>query len=107
MESKHRHPACHVFAVDASGTEYILDVSYKEMKIGDEFLLSIAEREYETRLERLGDAIDRIEDFFHGLFSSGRHNRHCQVSFIGTGGCSTVSVDGRGGLDRGVHLGSN
>ncbi len=69
VESKDRHPACHVFAVDASGKEYILDMSYKDIKIGDEFLLSIAEREYENRLERLGDAIDRIEDFFHGLFS--------------------------------------
>ncbi len=69
MESKESHPACHVFAVDASGKEYMLDMSYKEIKIGDEFLLSIAEREYENRLERLGHAIDRIEDFFSGLFS--------------------------------------
>ena len=69
VESKESHPACHVFAVDASGKEYMLDMSYKEIKIGDEFLLSIAEREYENRLERLGHAIDRIEDFFSGLFS--------------------------------------
>jgi hypothetical protein len=55
--------------VDASGKEYILDMSYKDIKIGDDFLLNIAEKEYENRLERLGEAIDRIEDFFHRLFS--------------------------------------
>jgi hypothetical protein len=69
VEEKDRHPACHAFAVDDSGKEYILDMSYKDIKIGDDFLLNIAEKEYENRLERLGDAIARIEDFFHGLFS--------------------------------------
>jgi hypothetical protein len=67
VESKERHPACHLFAVDDSGAEYMLDISYRDIKIGKELLLDIAERDYEHRLYRIADAIDSIDNWFHDL----------------------------------------
>ncbi len=31
---KNYHPACHIFAVDEEGDEYLLDVSHKGVKAG-------------------------------------------------------------------------
>ena len=31
---KNYHPACHIFAVDEEGDEYLLDVSHKGVKVG-------------------------------------------------------------------------
>jgi len=31
---KNYHPACHIFAVDEGGDEYLLDVSYEGVKVG-------------------------------------------------------------------------
>lgn len=52
VEYPERHPACHVFAVDHSGKEYILDISYDRINIGQDFLLDLAERQVEHRLSR-------------------------------------------------------
>jgi hypothetical protein len=53
VEYPERHPACHVFAVDHSGKEYILDISYERINIGEDFLLDLAERQVEHRLSRV------------------------------------------------------
>jgi hypothetical protein len=42
------HPACHIFVVDDSCHEYLLDVSYKGVKEGEETLLKIAARDNEN-----------------------------------------------------------
>ena len=43
------HPACHLFAVDESGDEYLLDVSYKDVRVGGDSLLELAARDFENR----------------------------------------------------------
>ncbi len=42
------HPACHIFVIDDNGREYLLDVSYKGVQIGDEMLLDLAARDNEN-----------------------------------------------------------
>jgi hypothetical protein len=56
IESPDRHPPCHVFAVDESGTEHILDISFKDVNTGGEPLLKLAEKEYEQRESRVGSS---------------------------------------------------
>jgi hypothetical protein len=65
VESKDRHPACHLFAVDDSGGEYMLDISYQDIKIGKESLLDIAEQDYEHRRHGIGNVIAKIDKWFH------------------------------------------
>jgi hypothetical protein len=36
------HPACHVFAVDSHGEEYLADLSFADVKVGDVSLLETA-----------------------------------------------------------------
>ncbi len=72
VEYPKRHPACHVFAVDYSGKEYILDISYKKIKIGDDILLDLAEMQVEHRLSRvnsIGGMAQNIKDFVNNIFS--------------------------------------
>lgn len=42
------HPACHIFAVDDKGKEYMLDVSFKGVEVGDEYLLDLAAKDLEN-----------------------------------------------------------
>ena len=42
------HPVCHIFAVDNNCDEYLLDVSYKGVKVGNETLLKLAARDNEN-----------------------------------------------------------
>ncbi len=43
------HPACHLFAVDTDGEEYLLDVSFKDRCVDEEFLLALASADVENR----------------------------------------------------------
>jgi hypothetical protein len=69
VESEERHPACHLFAVDDGGNEYVLDVSYKDIWIGEDLLLNLAEMQVDQRLRRVGeDRVGRIIDFIKSIF---------------------------------------
>ena len=47
-----RHPACHLFAVDDEGAEYLLDIAFDEgVKVGDQTLLDLASKDVENRLK--------------------------------------------------------
>ena len=43
------HPACHIFAVDKDGKEYLLDISYKNVEVLGEPLLELASIDAENR----------------------------------------------------------
>ena len=49
IHNKEDHPACHLFAVDEDGEEYLLDVSYKNVKVGEDPLLDLAAQDAENR----------------------------------------------------------
>ncbi len=45
-----QHPACHLFAIDDEGEEYLLDISFGEnVKVGEETLLHLAAQDIEHR----------------------------------------------------------
>ncbi len=46
------HAPCHLFAVDESGEEYLLDVSYKDVKVEEDLLLALAADEAENRYRK-------------------------------------------------------
>jgi hypothetical protein len=58
-ETEDDHPACHLFVVDEEGEEYLFDITYKDVYIGGESILSIAARDYENR-KRLTSVILRF-----------------------------------------------
>lgn len=60
VEAKDRHPPCHLFAVDEDGGEHLLDVSYKDIRVGEDLVLELAEMQVDQRLERVGDTADKI-----------------------------------------------
>jgi hypothetical protein len=71
------HPACHLFAVDDEGQEFILDVSFakdlegKSVQVGDDALLWLAGRDAEHRIEavnRAGLAFGRGWQYLRGRF---------------------------------------
>jgi hypothetical protein len=48
VKTSHRHPACHVFAVDAANDqEYLLDVSFRNIHEGDSTLLDVTDNDIE------------------------------------------------------------
>jgi hypothetical protein len=63
VEYPGRHPACDLFAVDDSGNEYVLDVSYKDIRIGGDLLLELAEQQVGHMLSRVGGTLGKIIDF--------------------------------------------
>ena len=64
VHDRDSHPACHLFAVDGNGREYLLDVSFAGSMSGDEPLLAVAGRDVEHRKGRVGwmfrFAVDRL-----------------------------------------------
>lgn len=50
VDDRDDHPACHVFAVDEGGTEYLLDVSFADVTVGGEALLKVAADDVEHRV---------------------------------------------------------
>ena len=51
--SKTHHPACHIFAVDEAGEEYLFDLSFKNVRVGDDNLLELAARDSEHRYNQI------------------------------------------------------
>ncbi len=54
---KNYHPACHIFAVDMDGVEYLLDVSYGDVEILGQPLIEIAAKDAEDRHSAIGRVI--------------------------------------------------
>jgi hypothetical protein len=48
------HPACHLFIVDNEGKEYLLDVSFKDVRVENDPLLKLAAQESEHRQQNSG-----------------------------------------------------
>ena len=48
------HPACHLFAVDGEGREFVLDLSFEGVEVGGEFLLNLAADDVEHRQKAAG-----------------------------------------------------
>lgn len=49
VHGENEHPACHVFVVDEKDEEHIFDISFKDMKIGDDLLLNLAAEDFENQ----------------------------------------------------------
>jgi len=49
VHGKKEHPPCHIFCVDSKGDEYLLDVSFKDVKIEAQDLLDLAQQDAENR----------------------------------------------------------
>jgi len=49
VHHEENHPACHLFAVDESGKEYLLNVSFKDVRVEEELLLKLASYDAENR----------------------------------------------------------
>jgi hypothetical protein len=49
VHGKKEHPPCHIFCVDKNGDEYLLDVSFKEVKVEQQDLLELAQQDAENR----------------------------------------------------------
>jgi len=58
--SEDNHPACHIFAVDSDGIEYLLDVSFEGVEILGKTLIEIAAKDAEDR----NSAFGRLIQFF-------------------------------------------
>jgi len=54
VRHKDDHPPCHVFAVDKNGQEYMLDVSFKNLKILGEDIITLAAADFENRYRATG-----------------------------------------------------
>jgi hypothetical protein len=63
VEASETHPACHLFAVDDEGQEYLLDVSFEKdhknepVEVGDETLLRLAGQDAEHRKNAMNWAV--------------------------------------------------
>jgi UDP-2,3-diacylglucosamine pyrophosphatase LpxH len=55
--SETNHPACHIFAVDLAGKEYMLDVSYEGVDVLGKSLIEIAAKDAEDRNSAFGKLI--------------------------------------------------
>ncbi|MGF1472755.1 MAG: metallophosphoesterase [Rubrobacteraceae bacterium] len=51
------HPTCYLFAVDEAGTEYLLDVSYKEVDVNGNLLLKAVSDSSNTVRQKAGNAL--------------------------------------------------
>ncbi len=60
--NSNEHPACHIFAVDEEGQEYLLDVSMKGVTLFGDPLLEIASKDAESRYSFLGKTVSKILD---------------------------------------------
>ncbi len=57
------HPTCYVFAVDEAGTEYLLDVSFKEVDLDGNQLLRATSDSARSQRERAGNALRDLLEF--------------------------------------------
>ena len=51
------HPTCYVFAVDEDGTEYLLDVSFKDVDLDGNQLLQATSDNARSQRERAGNGL--------------------------------------------------
>ena len=51
------HPSCHIFAVDESGEEFLVDISFSHVKIGGKPIVEKAFRDEEHLPSRLNDGV--------------------------------------------------
>ncbi len=65
VHSGDHHPACHIFAVDTKGDEYLLDISYTNEKVLGERLINIAARDAENRTNITANILSSILDCIH------------------------------------------
>ena len=65
VRSKDHHPACHIFAVDTEGNEYLLDISFTNEKVLGERLIDIAARDAENRTNITANVLSSILDHIH------------------------------------------
>lgn len=54
------HPPCHVFAVEANGTEYLLDVSFRNVRMVNRELINLAALDYENHRSAVGFILRKI-----------------------------------------------
>jgi len=64
---KDHHPACHLFAVDEAGEEYIFDVSFKKARVGEDLLLDLAARDSEHRRDQVSGGVRGLGGLIGGL----------------------------------------
>jgi hypothetical protein len=57
------HPTCYVFAVDEDGSEYLLDVSFKEVDLDGNLLLRATSDSARSQRERAGNALRGLLEF--------------------------------------------
>ncbi|KKN04177.1 hypothetical protein LCGC14_1100150 [marine sediment metagenome] len=65
VRSRNHHPACHIFAVDTNGKEYLLDISYTIEEVLGERLIKIAARDAENRTTIIANVLSSILDHIH------------------------------------------
>jgi hypothetical protein len=49
VDNKDDHPACHIFGVSGNGEEFMLDISFKDVKVDGDQILKLASEEVEHR----------------------------------------------------------
>lgn len=64
VHDEKNHPPCHVFAVDNPGNEYLLDVSFKDVKMLDTSLLKLAATDFENHSESVSRLLRFVLDRF-------------------------------------------
>ncbi len=67
VHNKNDHPACHIFAVDEEGKEYLADISFHDVKVKNAPLLKLAEYDAENRKRNTS----RILRFLLKIFPTG------------------------------------
>jgi len=64
VHDQENHPPCHVFAVDTSGNEYLLDVSFNGVNMLGMTLLELAAQDFENRSQAISAIVRFIMDRF-------------------------------------------
>ncbi len=57
------HPTCYLFAVDESGTEYLLDVSFKEVELDENLLLKATSDSSDSQKQKARNALQDVLDW--------------------------------------------
>lgn len=57
------HPTCYLFALDEDGTEYLLDVSFKEVKLNDNLLLKATSDSSKSQGQKARNALQDLLDW--------------------------------------------
>lgn len=63
------HPTCYLFALDEEGTEYLLDVSFKEVDLNGNLLLKATSESSESQMKSASNALQELLDWAGGAQS--------------------------------------